>query len=171
MTARMSACGTYRYSLHRDWLPIPPSSGGNAVTFVMLNPSTADATADDPTIRRCKGFATALGYSALVVVNLYALRSTDPAALWEHPDPVGPENDEHLARALEYASMVDAPVIAAWGVNARPDRVAAFMALRHADRVTALGLTKNGAPRHPLYLPATARPAPWEPPTYKETPR
>lgn len=162
MSALISGCGTYRYRLTRDLVDgglLP--EGRQTVTFVMLNPSTADATQDDPTIRRCRGFARALGAGTLVVVNLYALRSTDPKELWRHPDPVGPDNDAHLTAVLERAAVMDELVIAAWGANARQDRVAAFLALPRADRVSALGMTKAGAPSHPLYLRASARPTPW----------
>src|SRR5690606_18576726 len=92
-TARFSPCGQYRYLLTRP-IPAPfwKPDAGEAV-FVMLNPSTADASEDDPTIRRCIGFAKEWGCTGLTVANLYALRSTDPKGLWKHRDPVGPEND------------------------------------------------------------------------------
>ena len=149
--AQLSDDGAYRYSLTRRWGP------GRHVTFVMLNPSTADALIDDPTIRRCIGFARAWGFGALRVVNLYALRSTDPKGLWNHPHPVGgAENDDAILEALRNGGMV----VAAWGANARAQRVAAFREL--ADqvgvRVWALKVTKAGAPGHPLYLPASAEP-------------
>lgn len=84
--ADISACGAYRYRLDR----LGALLGRGAVNFVMLNPSTADAEQDDPTIRRCLGYAFRWGFARLIVTNLYALRSTDPRALWEHPDPIGP---------------------------------------------------------------------------------
>jgi hypothetical protein len=147
MSAILSPCNTYRYRLNRDGDPGPY---GPAL-FLMLNPSTADAELDDPTIRRCRGFARTWGNSGIVVANLYALRSTDPAGLWSHPDPVGPDNDAHLA-----AQMTLYPnVVCAWGANARPDRIAAFRALLldHPDvHLFCLGITKSGAPRHPLYV-------------------
>lgn len=160
-SAWFSGCGTYRYRLGRRW----GLAVDTPVTFVMLNPSTADAREDDPTIRRCIGFARSWGFGRLVVVNLYALRSTDPRGLWRHADPVGPDNDEHLADAAFVAASQDAPLVAAWGANARPDRVAEVLALPHMDRLTALGTTKSGAPRHPLYLRADAAPEPYEPTT------
>jgi hypothetical protein len=153
--AEISECGRYRYTLGRQW------GDGPLVTFVMLNPSTADAEMDDPTIRRCLGFARSWGAGALHVVNLYALRSTDPAALWVVPDPVGPDNDRHLAQHAHLAVRDGAPIVAAWGANARQDRVAAVRALPGMDRLQCLGVTKDGAPRHPLYLPAIAEPRPW----------
>jgi hypothetical protein len=156
-TASLSDDGRYRYTLTRSW-------GGELdelQTFVMLNPSTADAEVDDPTIRRCVGFARALGASGILVVNLYAFRATRPADLWRAADPVGPHNDAVLTSVLSGRGR---PVIAAWGANARPDRVDRFLQLaRNAGGrrpVTALGVTKAGAPRHPLYLPASARPVP-----------
>jgi hypothetical protein len=153
--AKISGCGTYRYALLRRW------GDGLAATFVMLNPSTADADIDDPTIRRCIGFSRAWGYAALRVVNLYALRSTDPRGLWTATDPVGPENDQWLTKYAMAASTQGTPLIAAWGANARPDRVQHVLALPGFHRLTALGTTKAGQPRHPLYLRNAAVPEPW----------
>lgn len=147
MTAVISTCGQYRYKLTRLGDLMSPL--GPAV-FVMLNPSTADADLDDPTIRRCRSFAQTWGCNGLVVVNLYGLRSTNPAGLWSHPDPVGPENDQHLAGLPNNAGVV----VCAWGANARDDRVAASVTVLRASghRLLCLGITKNGAPRHPLYV-------------------
>ena len=152
-TAEISPDGRYRYLLGRRW------SSGPRATFIMLNPSTADAAQDDPTIRRCIGFARGWGLGAMQVVNLYALRATDPAALWRAQDPVGPYNDAILAACA--LAHQDAPLVAAWGANARHDRVAAVLRLPGMDRLTTLGVTKAGHPRHPLYLPATAVLRPW----------
>jgi len=139
--------GAYRYSLWRSW------AAGPRIAFVLLNPSTADATADDPTVRRCLGFARALGFGSLEVVNVCALRSPHPSALLRHPDPVGPANAETIARALAGADMV----IAGWG-----NEGARFIPLLPANIWAAdlhcLGLTKLGQPRHPLYLPAASQP-------------
>jgi hypothetical protein len=157
--AEISACGLYRYTLHRPCEVRHPERG--TALFVMLNPSTADATQDDPTIRRCRGFARTWGCNGLTVVNLYALRSTDPAALWRAADPVGPENDYHLRRiAREYGD-----VVCAWGAGARPDRVAAFLKLMEGAgaRLWSLGVTKDGSPRHPLYVRADQPLIPWSP--------
>ena len=148
MTAIISPCGMYRYALTRAG---DTSFGkrGKAM-FLMLNPSTADATLDDPTIRRCRSFASSWGFNGIAVANLYALRSTDPAALWLHCDPVGPDNDDHLYEM----AVAHGRVVCAWGANARDDRVAAVVTrLRDAGaQLTCLGTTKNGAPRHPLYV-------------------
>lgn len=149
MTAIISECGAYRYFLQRQALALKPERG--TALFCMLNPSTADATADDPTIRRCRGFAESWRCNGFAVVNLYALRSTDPKALNTHADPVGPENDDWLRRvAREYGD-----VVCAWGANANPGREieAAEIFRRAGARLFCFGTTKDGAPRHPLYIP------------------
>ena len=110
-TAVFSTDDDYRYRLGRLWNADKP-----IVAFVMLNPSTADATTDDPTIRRCLNYAEDWGYGTLLVGNLFALRSTDPSRLHDHPEPVGPDNDEHLWEICEAAERV----IAAWGCS-RPN--------------------------------------------------
>jgi hypothetical protein len=147
VSAIISACGQYRYMLSR---PGDMTATRGPALFIMLNPSTADAEMDDPTIRRCRGFAQAWGCGGIQVVNLYALRSTDPAALWEHDDPVGPENDSWLTRL----TLAATEVVCAWGVNAQPSRVreVAAMLANAGVRLKCLGTTKSGAPRHPLYV-------------------
>jgi hypothetical protein len=117
---------------------------------------------DDPTIRRCIGFAKSWQCTGIAVVNLYALRSTDPKALWRSPDPVGPDNDAWL-RAFAYdAAEQGWPLVAAWGANARPARVVQVLRLPRLRRILqALGTTKNGSPRHPLYLRSDAALSPW----------
>jgi hypothetical protein len=145
--AIISACGQYRYTLSRDsenW-----ATGAPAV-FLMLNPSTADAMIDDPTIRRCRKFSDRWGMNGIVVVNLYALRSTDPAGLWEHKDPVGPANDAYLLHIAHSAKQV----ICAWGANARQDRVEQVVQVLRAAgaKMLCLGVTKQGMPKHPLYI-------------------
>lgn len=136
----------YRYSLWRAW------GAGKSLRFVMLNPSTADASLDDPTIRRCMGFARREGYDGLTVLNLYAYRSTDPKALLTCADAVGPDNDRHLTAHLMEAAAVRQPVVAAWGANAHPDRVGRVLSLWPDVDWRCLGTTKQGAPRHPLYV-------------------
>lgn len=152
-TAVFSPCRAYRYELRRVWDPSLPTVG-----WIMLNPSTATETVNDPTVRRCIGFTRDWGYGGLTVRNIFALRSTDPKALKGHPDPVGPDNDEHLARG---AASEDAWTICAWGahgsLNGR-DREVMDLLSESGAVVHHLGLTKLGAPRHPLYLPRTAEP-------------
>lgn len=97
--AVLSTCGRYRYRLTRTWSQNRPPA-----TFIMLNPSTADAHEDDKTIRRCIGYARRWGLGGLVVVNLYGYRSTNPDELWKVEDPVGPDNDHHLRAVLADAA-------------------------------------------------------------------
>lgn len=148
MSAIISDCGQYRYLLTREsGLPLAEAP---AALFIMLNPSTADATLDDPTIRRCRGFAQAWGCSGLAVANLYAYRATNPRELLLCADPVGPENDTRLAAlAREYSDIV-----CAWGKNAKPDRVDAVAAILQSSgvRLWCLGTNKDGSPKHPLYV-------------------
>lgn len=121
--------------------------------FVGLNPSTADAEQDDPTIRRCIGFAKEWGYGELLMGNLFAFRATNPAIMAAADDPIGPDNDMWLNELAEEASLV----IAAWGAHP----IAASRAqqvVETLDDVKCLGVTKGGHPRHPLYLPKTATP-------------
>jgi hypothetical protein len=146
-SAHFSACRTWRYSLTRE---IAALEGKGTCTFVGLNPSTADETKDDPTIRRCMDFARRWGYARLAVVNVYAFRCTDPRALRDAADPVGPENDAVLSVVFAGSDLI----VAAWGIHTGEDRVADVMRLPHRP-FACLGLTKEGAPRHPLYLPRT----------------
>lgn len=140
--ARLSPDGRYRWVLWRRW------GTGPEVTFIGLNPSTADASHDDPTLRRCLGFARRMGAGGVTVVNLFGLRATDPRALREAEDPVGPHNLEAIEQAVGGAWRV----VAAWGNGG---------ALHGQDRVVrallpagtwCLGVTERGQPRHPLYL-------------------
>lgn len=117
----------------------------------MLNPNNADAIRDDPTIRRCIGFARRWGFGSVDVVNLFAYRTVDPRRLARLRDPIGPENDRHLARALRDADLV----VCAWGATPLAHARAAGLRKLLARRATlCLGRTKRGAPRHPLYLRA-----------------
>lgn len=137
----------YRYRLWRTWDATKPR-----VAFVMLNPSTADESRLDPTLRRCLAFAQRWGCGALEVGNLYALRSTDPRALEVFAgDVVGPDNDAHLGQIAAAATF---GIIVAWGAHARRVRADAVVELLRRHRaVWRLGpLTRGGHPRHPLYL-------------------
>lgn len=153
--AHLSPDGVYRYRLHRVWGP------GKRVTFVMLNPSTADHQLDDPTIVRCRNFAKGWGYDGLNVVNLYAFRATQPSDMLAAADPVGPDNDGHLAAAAMFAAMHEEPIVGAWGANAGLDRVAEVMAIPHMNRLQCLAITKDGQPRHPLYMRGDSHLTPW----------
>jgi hypothetical protein len=143
-TARMSECERYRYMLERVW-----GIGSTRLLVIGLNPSTADALVDDPTIRRCVGFAKGLGYDGLLVGNLFAARSTSPAELQNFPDPIGPENDAWLEKLYARAESV----VAAWGnggrLYGRNQQV-----IKLLKRFSCFGVTRLGEPRHPLYLRA-----------------
>lgn len=154
-SAALSPDGLYRYSLSRVW-----GRGGMAM-FIMLNPSTADANTDDPTIRRCVGFAKSWGCGGVRVVNLYALRSTDPKGLWRALDPVGPDNDHHLLDYANESSYKKWPMVAAWGANAKADRVDEVLNFPGMEALQCLGVTKAGQPRHPLYLRGDSSLSPW----------
>lgn len=146
MRAEISPCGTYRYVLTREistmlrWV--------KPCLFIMLNPSTADAFKDDPTIRRCMGFAEREGCTDLTVINLFALRATNPKELFNHKDPIGPLNDQKMAEQIEKHWM--GITVAAWG--AHPMAAERAKILSRYDHIKCLGKTKNGNPKHPLYL-------------------
>lgn len=154
-SAVLSPDGRYRYQLTREL-----DGAGGVATFVMLNPSTADADLDDPTINRCKTFAEDWGCSTLRVVNVYALRATNPADLWTVDDPVGPDNDRWIRDTVTGSTIV----VAAWGAHARPARVTKVLHLLDAHPVHALRVTKYGAPGHPLYIPRSTPLTPYERP-------
>lgn len=162
--ATISDCGSYRYHLWRIWedtLPI--------LVWVMLNPSTADASQDDPTIRRCLGFARKEGYGGISVRNVFALRVTDPRKLLAHPDPVGPENAQALADARRLG-LIQTRMVAAWGNRVGGERLRnAYCNASNAcwmNNAYCFGFTKQGDPRHPLYLPGNAAMVPWKSPGY-----
>lgn len=156
--------GPYRYLLQRDWWQRDNPRGPiDLVTFVMLNPSTADGQVDDPTIRRCIGFARREGAQRLTVVNLYALRATDPGELSAHPDPVGIGNDALLADVARDHDRFR--TVVAWGAHkmatAERIRILADAATTAGTTLWCLGTTKSGAPRHPLYVKADQPLVPW----------
>ncbi|WP_329406000.1 DUF1643 domain-containing protein [Nocardia vinacea] len=143
-SAVLSPCGTYRYELTRRWSRQP------VVGWVMLNPSTADADIDDPTVRRCIGFAKSWGFGGIVIRNLFALRATDPAELVRHPDPIGPDNDTHLSHC-DHEDMT----MLAWGAHGgQRGREVLELLARQGIRPYQLATTIDGQPRHPLYLSA-----------------
>jgi hypothetical protein len=160
--AELSECQHYRYRLWRR------VGEGGSVVFVMLNPSTADAHEDDPTIRRCKGFVRAWGHGELVVVNLFAYRATNPKDMLAASDPVGPRNDGVLRAAIEGARLV----VCAWGSAAMTSATVRYRAraveamIGNLDVVpVCLGATKNGDPRHPLFVRKDTQPV-----TFKGSP-
>jgi hypothetical protein len=154
LSAYFSPDRVYRYSLTRD---VAPLDGEGTVTFIGLNPSTADETQDDPTIRRCISFARRWGFARLKMLNLYAYRSTDPKGLRDPDDPVGPENLCTIAKVVGSSDLV----ICSWGAciagqTWARDEVLPLIAAPHS-----LGLTQQGFPRHPLYVRADTPPQPF----------
>lgn len=151
--AVISPCGKYRYSLSRTW-----DEELRPACFIMLNPSTADADKDDPTIRRCVGFAKSWGCGGIVVVNLFAWRATDPAYLvgLRLAEASGPENERHIREAV----IACKPVVAAWGARGvqfkRDEAVLNLIRSAGLPWPECLGVTKDQHPRHPLYVRADA---------------
>jgi hypothetical protein len=142
--ATFSADRAHRFRLWRRWGTNMPAC------FLLLNPSVANETQLDPTLRRCRSFAKAWGCGGMVVVNLFALVSPYPEALLTHPDPVGDGNDEAIARAARESSIV----IAGWGAHPKAKERAEHVVdmLRGVCELKCLGKTKDGHPRHPLYV-------------------
>lgn len=138
----------YRYKLWREWNVFK----GSCMVFLMLNPSTADAITDDPTIRRCQGFAIRNGCGSMEVVNLYALRCTKPEHLRDHPDPEGPDNPLWWASAIYDNPRMEKIIVAAWGAHDRSDLPESKALRGFCEKAFCLGTTKAGHPRHPLYV-------------------
>ena len=144
MDSVMDESKLYRYSLTRIW-----DEGGRKVTFIMLNPSTADAYEDDSTVKKCIGFAKRWGYGSIEIVNLFALRATDCKDLLESEDPVGKENDKFILNAVKSADKV----IVGWGNECSFSSRDKEVLLKIADyNPYYLVLNKTGKPRHPLYV-------------------
>lgn len=159
--AEISDCRLYRYALWREWLPT-----GKAMTFVMLNPSMADARIDDATIRKCIGFASRWGYGKFMVVNVMAFRTTDPANIPHDAErAMGPENRRWLIEGATYGELV----MLAWGAPRKQFqdayRIAEYDITHVADGrmtpVECLGLTKELGPKHPVRLPYDTRREAW----------
>lgn len=150
-----SACETYRYALTREW------AAGSRLLWVMLNPSTASELANDPTVERCERRARTLGFGGFRVVNLFALRATDPRTLRAVADPVGPDNDTALSDGVIWADAV----LCGWGRHGAllgRDRIVAARLLQAGKPLWHLGLTQAGQPKHPLYIGYAVQPLPWD---------
>lgn len=141
----------YRYTLWREWI-----GGEGFAMFVGLNPSTADETQDDPTIRRCISFSKAWGYSGMCMTNLFAFRATNPKDMMLASDPIGPDNDYYLQALAAHAGVI----VAAWGVGGT-HKFRDISVRKMLRDMHFLALTKDGHPRHPLYLRKTLTPIPW----------
>lgn len=153
--AVISDCQKYRYVLYREWAEPDDPFGVLVLNFVMLNPSKADGTIDDPTVRKCIGFAKLLGYNAIRVVNLFSWRATEPKELRkayiDMLDVVGPDNDSYVRELPK-----EETIVVAWGSTFQKER---FIQYRIRDTIKllnrklwCLGKTKNGHPRHPVML-------------------
>lgn len=150
--ALFSPCKTWRYRLTRSW-----QGGRGGILWIMLNPSTADAVRVDPTVRRAITFSIIWGHAHACIGNVFALRATSPRHLYDHADPVGPDTDRHLAAMIGDAERI----VLAWGNHAlHAQRYAQILDLLrgHERRCCHLGLTKQGLPKHPLYLSGDTRP-------------
>jgi len=133
----------YRYALFRIWDP-----SERMIVFIGLNPSTADETVDDPTIRRCINYAKAWGYGGLVMLNVFAYRATKPNELLHVEDPVGPENEVWIQ---VYSSWTK-KIILCWGTHGALHWQGRKI-YKQLDRTKCwcFGYTKGGEPKHPLY--------------------
>ena len=155
-TATLSECGRYRYRLNRDYRDVMAERSEKLLLWIMLNPSTADARIDDPTIRKCRGFSERLGFGRFSVGNLFAYRATDPKELLaltarDFHASVGPDNDAHLVSMIAAADAV----MLAWGSHGRRfvDRCEAVKRFVPMAKRGRLGpLSKEHQPRHPLML-------------------
>ena len=156
-SASFDPTGRYRYHLGRRWSAVEP-----LLAIIMLNPSQADGSVDDPTIRRCMGLAQGWGFGAIAVVNLFAYRSPHPTELRQAADPIGPDNDNALITAAHSADQI----VLAWGNWGRwrgRDRTVLALLAPAQPKLCCLGYNRTGQPRHPLYLPRQTQPIPWLP--------
>ena len=157
-TAIYSDCEKYRYALTRVW-----DEDAKRVLFIMLNPSSATEVQNDPTVERCERRARALGLGAFRVTNIFAWRDTDPRNMRAASDPTGPANDAAILDGVDWADTI----VAAWGTHGahlgRGGTVTAL--LRHSGcALQCLGLTKDGHPKHPLYISYSQQPMIWPAP-------
>lgn len=162
-SAVYSECERYRYALTREWEP-----GAPRLLYVMLNPSKATEAQNDPTIERCERRARALGFGAFRAANLFAWRETDPSMLRRTPDPVGPDNDQIILSSVEDWLRNEADIVlCSWGVHGtlhgRSMTVARILAAGGRP-LACLGTTKDGHPRHPLYIAYSTGLIAWSPP-------
>ncbi len=147
--AVISQCEKYRYTLYRAWDKSKPK-----VMFIMLNPSTADATFDDPTIRRCIGFAKSWGFGSLYVGNLFAYRATNPKSLFLTDNPIGENNKYWLDKMVSLSDKV----VCAWGNSPilkrfqKTNKNDEYQPLLGYQNLHYIDLSNDGTPKHPLYL-------------------
>lgn len=173
MNCQFSPDRKYRYTLWRRWgLPmqslfdgndLPPLRGESEFVMIIgLNPSTADETKDDPTIRRCQDFAFRWGYPAMCMTNLFGFRATDPDDMKREPDPVGQDNNHWLLDTANKASVI----LCAWGnhgSHTNRDLTVLNLLLPFREKQQCLKKTKSGQPQHPLYIAADIEPILYQP--------
>ena len=147
--------GEYRYLLWREW-----NNQGETVSFIMLNPSRADAETNDPTITRCINFAQSWGYGRLEVVNLFAYRTPKPSLLEQAREPIGRDNPRFILESVEKSDRV----ILAWGNHGtwQQQDLYTLELLKSYNHLYCFGTTKKGCPRHPLYLRSSTKPQRWK---------
>ena len=153
-SAVYSPCERYRYALRREW------GAGPRLTFIMLNPSKATETTNDPTIERCQRRAMRLGFGAMWIANIFAWRETDPKKLRKRRWPEGADNMDQLSNAADWADEI----LAAWGVHGAHRNQGPCVAetlAPFAEKLRVLGTTKDGHPRHPLYCAYDMPMQPW----------
>lgn len=158
--AEFSECGQFRFALWRTW-QMDLGLNGRLCAFIGLNPSTADESVPDNTVTRCIRFAKGWGYDGYVMLNLFALRETDPELMMKHPAPVGLETDTQLLAWARRCALV----VCAWGndgVHRERDQSVVRLLRLNGVKLHYLGLTKHGCPKHPLYLSKSLQPQPWE---------
>ena len=170
-TAEYSPCERYRYTLTRAMdpdlidasTPATRANAGRTIAFIGLNPSTATEFKDDPTVRRCVGFAAREGFGRLVMLNAFAYRATDPKDMKAQIDPVGAGNDEAIVSVVGRVAGEAALAVFAWGTHGthmgRHQQMLELVGPRHC-----LGVTKAGLPKHPLYLRADSPIVPYRSP-------
>lgn len=161
-SAAFSPCRRYRYTLRRCFRGTVDDPPRNPLIWAMANPSTADAFRLDPTLKRCAAWTQVWGYSDMIIVNCFALRSPDPRALLASPDPMGSENEDAIA------SLPHGLAIVAWGNFSAVCERAPAMARLLARPLLCLATNADGSPRHPLSrgkgrIPDDVRPVPWAP--------
>lgn len=155
---RFSDCRKYRYYLEVTWDVMLPK-----LVFLMLNPSTADEQANDPTVERCERRARALGYGSVIILNLFAYRATDPSDMKAVDDPIGPDNDLVIDCTVRATIAHEGTIVCAWGNHGTHlGRAAAVRAaIEDLGAIPmAVACNKNGEPGHPLYVPYEQQPRP-----------
>ena len=162
-TADFSPCKLYRYTL---WRKLANDTRGTCV-FIMLNPSTATAETNDPTVRRCIGYATDWGFSDLLVLNAFAYRATDPDNMKAFHAPIGIDNDRWIrksSRNRDNAKPLVCRIIVAWGkdgIHQDRDEEVLKIISESGRNPLCLGTNQDGTPKHPLYLRKDLQPTPY----------